>query len=211
MSSDPFPRERVGALVSRLPRYAKLAWRLSRDPALSKVRRGAVLGAAAYVASPIDLLPGIIPGLGQLDDVVVAIAALRLALSGLDPERRRAHLAAAGLRDEDLLEDLRAAGATGAWALRAATRTALRLGRAVADAGSERVRQLPGVATRAGPPQMRQLQDAAAPAADRVRQLRDAVSPAADGARRLGDAAGPRLKAVRARLPLPRRSDDEQD
>ncbi len=36
--------------------------------------------ALLYVASPIDLLPDIIPGIGQIDDLVLLYAALRLFL-----------------------------------------------------------------------------------------------------------------------------------
>src|SRR4051812_26244642 len=111
MSDDPFPRERVGTMVRRMPAYLKLAWRLAREPLLSKARRAAVVAAAGYLASPVDLVPGVIPVLGQLDDIAVALAALRIALSGLDPERRRVHLEAVGLGDEDLTADLRTVGA----------------------------------------------------------------------------------------------------
>ena len=99
MADDPFPRHRISALVRRMPAYLRLSWRLAKDPLLSKARRAAVVGAAGYLASPIDLVPGVIPLLGQLDDIAVAIAALRLALAGLSygaaPGRissgRRAH------------------------------------------------------------------------------------------------------------------------
>ena len=96
MSEDPFPSEAFGALLRRLPRYARLAWAVGRDPALSRARRGAVLAGAAYLVSPIDLVPGIIPVLGQLDDLVVVLTTLRLALDGLSPARRQAHLARSG-------------------------------------------------------------------------------------------------------------------
>ena len=66
-------------------------------PTLSRARRTAVIAAAGYVISPVDLVPGVIPVLGQLDDIAVALLALRLALDGLHPERRRAHLEAAAL------------------------------------------------------------------------------------------------------------------
>jgi hypothetical protein len=90
----------------------------------------AIAGAAAYVASPVDLVPGIIPLLGQLDDIAVALLAIRFALAGLDAERRHAVLAGAGLAEEDLMRDLATVGATSAWVLRAggrATATSLRL------------------------------------------------------------------------------------
>ena len=127
MTHDPFPRERVGAMLRRMPAYLRLSWRLAKDPLLSKARRAAVIGAAGYLASPVDLIPGVIPVFGQLDDIAVAIAALRIALAGLDPERRRAHLESVGLEDGHLAEDLRAIGATTAWAGRAGYRTTRRV------------------------------------------------------------------------------------
>ncbi len=140
MSDDPFPRERVAAMLRRLPAYLRLAWRLAREPLLSRARRAAVVGAAGYLASPVDLVPGVIPVLGQLDDLAVALAAIRFAMSGLSPERRRLHLEAVGLADEELTADLRTVGATTAWLLRAGARTAFRAARvggraAVAGAG----------------------------------------------------------------------------
>jgi len=125
-NDDPFPRERIAAVLRRLPAYLRLSWRLARDPLLSRARRAAVIGAAGYLASPIDLVPGVVPVLGQLDDLAVALAAIRLALSGLSPERRRVHLGAVGLTDQDLTADLRTVWATTTWLLRAGARTSAR-------------------------------------------------------------------------------------
>lgn len=140
--SDPFPREAFGTLIHRLPAYGRLAWRLGRDPLLSRARRAAVLGGAAYLVSPIDLVPGFIPVLGQLDDIAVVLASLRLALDGSSPARRQVHLSAVGLTDDDLATDLRAVGSTAAWIGRAGIRTGWRVGVAGARAlgrGSGRV------------------------------------------------------------------------
>ena len=126
MTEDPFPRERVSVMVRRMPAYLRLSWRLAKDPLLSKARRAAVVGAAGYLASPIDLVPGVIPVLGQLDDLAVALAAIRIALAGLSPERRAVHLEAVGLGDQDLTDDLRTVGATTAWIGRAGFRTTKR-------------------------------------------------------------------------------------
>ena len=126
MTHDPFPRDRVAAMVRRMPAYLRLSWRLGKDPLLSKARRAAVVGAAGYLASPIDLVPGVIPVLGQLDDLAVALAAIRIALAGLSPERRAVHLEAVGLGDQDLTDDLRTVGATTAWIGRASFRTTKR-------------------------------------------------------------------------------------
>jgi uncharacterized membrane protein YkvA (DUF1232 family) len=129
MAEDPFPRSRIAAALRRMPAYLRLAWRLARDPLLGRARRAAVVAAAGYLASPIDLVPGVIPVFGQLDDIAVALAALRFALAGLDTEQRRAHLAAVGLEDGDLADDLRTVGATSAWLLRAGGRTTAKAAR----------------------------------------------------------------------------------
>jgi uncharacterized membrane protein YkvA (DUF1232 family) len=137
---DPFPRDRLGAMLRRTPSYAKLAWRLGKDPMLSKARRLAVVAAAGYLVSPIDLVPGFVPVLGQLDDLAFALAALRLALDGLHPDRRRMHLEAVGLQDQNLADDIRTVGATAAWIARRSLRLTGRLlrdGARVAEGGAE--------------------------------------------------------------------------
>jgi uncharacterized membrane protein YkvA (DUF1232 family) len=128
---DPFPADRFGALVRRFPAYARLAWRLSRDERLSRGRRAAVLGAAAYLASPIDLVPGIIPFAGQLDDAAVALLGLRFALRGLPHGLRHEHLQAVGIREANLDDDLATVRQGAGWLARRGGRLALRGGRAV--------------------------------------------------------------------------------
>lgn len=164
MADDPFPRERVGATLRRVPAYLKLAWRLARDPLLSRARRAAVIGAAGYLASPVDLVPGIIPIAGQLDDIAVAIAALKFALAGLDPQRRRAHLEAVGLDDGALGEDLRTLGVASAWLVRAGARTTGRVARkggAIAVTGA----RVAGRVVSKGAPAAKDAASKAAPAA----------------------------------------------
>ena len=148
--TDPFPREPFVALIRRLPAYGRLAWRLGRDPLISRARRAAVLGGAAYLASPIDLVPGFIPVLGQLDDIAVVLATLRLALDGLSPERRAAHLHAVGLADAAIATDLRTLGSTGAWVGRAGFRATGRAARVGARLAGRGMRSLGGAAARAG-------------------------------------------------------------
>ena len=114
---DPFPHDAAGQIIRRVPTYARLAWAVARDPSLSRVRRAAVLGAAAYLVSPIDAIPALVPVAGQLDDLLVVMAALRFALNGLSPERRRAHLAQVGMTESDIVDDLRAMRGIGAWVM----------------------------------------------------------------------------------------------
>jgi uncharacterized membrane protein YkvA (DUF1232 family) len=143
--ADPFPRNAVMAMVRRLPAYARLSLTLARDPRLSRRRRAAVLAAAGYVISPIDIVPGFIPGIGQLDDMAVALAAIRYALGGLDPQTRGTHLAAAGLAEADLSTDLRTVARTTGWLVRAGGRAGVR----VAKGGVAIATSAGGIARRA--------------------------------------------------------------
>jgi uncharacterized membrane protein YkvA (DUF1232 family) len=129
MTDDPFPRARFAATLHRLPAYLRLSLGVAKDPALARIRRMALVAAAGYLISPLDIIPDAIPVIGQLDDLAVAIAALRFALAGLDPQRRRRHLAAVGLTDADLTEDLAMLRAVTAWSARAGARTATRAAR----------------------------------------------------------------------------------
>jgi uncharacterized membrane protein YkvA (DUF1232 family) len=162
-----------------------------RDPLLSKARRVAILAAAGYLASPIDLVPGVIPVLGQLDDLAVVIAALRLALDGLHPERRQMHLEAVGLEDADLGDDLRTIGATTAWIARAAARLTARVvvegGQAVATGVAMAARSTRTAAARLTGAARPAVRDAGAMARTRASGTLGAV---AGTARRVRPAAG---------------------
>lgn len=60
------------------------AWRLLRDPSARLWEKGLLVGAAAYVAMPIDLIPDLAAFIGWLDDagvVVASTAVLQRALS----------------------------------------------------------------------------------------------------------------------------------
>lgn len=184
---DPFPRDRVAATIRRMPAYLKLSWRLGRDPLLSRARRMAVVGAAAYLASPVDLVPGVIPVLGQLDDIALALGALRFALAGLDAERRREHLGAVGLEDGNLTDDLGAIWATSAWTVRASGRTTIRMAKGGAKVAVTGVR-VAGQATSKAAPIARDAFTKGAPAALNAapragRATRDAVTKAVPAAR----------------------------
>jgi uncharacterized membrane protein YkvA (DUF1232 family) len=126
--SEPFPREEFGRLLRHIPNYARLAWALAKDPRLSKARRAAVLAGAAYVLSPIDLVPGIIPVVGQLDDVLIALGVIRLALNGLKPEFRYQVLTNAGLTSADLDADFHATTHIVGWIARSGIRLGEKIG-----------------------------------------------------------------------------------
>jgi len=60
-----------------LPNLLRLFKGLIRDPRVPRGSKVLLAFGAAWVASPIDLIPEFIPVLGPLDDVVVAIVAMR--------------------------------------------------------------------------------------------------------------------------------------
>lgn len=55
----------------------RLVWRLIRDRRVPLWTKAIPLIAAAYIVSPVDFIPDIIPVLGQLDDITVLLAGLR--------------------------------------------------------------------------------------------------------------------------------------
>ena len=67
-------------LVFALPDVAKLLWRVIRDDRVPRLVRGGLVGLAAYLALPVDIVPDWIPVLGQLDDVVVLTVGVRTLL-----------------------------------------------------------------------------------------------------------------------------------
>lgn len=66
-------------LIGLLPDCATLMWRLRAHPAVPKRAKAAVMFAAIWVASPIDLIPEFLPVIGPLDDVIVVALCLRYA------------------------------------------------------------------------------------------------------------------------------------
>jgi uncharacterized membrane protein YkvA (DUF1232 family) len=56
-----------------LPRIALMVPKLMADKRVPTRTKLALAGLAAYLVSPWDLIPDFIPGLGQLDDVVVLL------------------------------------------------------------------------------------------------------------------------------------------
>jgi len=125
-ATDPFPRDRFGALLRRLPKYGRLAWSLSRHAKVTGRRRAALVGALVYVLSPIDLVPGFIPVAGQLDDAAAVLIGLNFALRALSPDERHNMLVAAGLSETDIQDDLRTIRACYAWMGRSGLRLARR-------------------------------------------------------------------------------------
>jgi len=62
-----------------LPNLVRLLVRLTRDSRVPAAEKALLLGTVVYVFSPLDLLPDVIPFVGQVDDLyLVALVVLRL-------------------------------------------------------------------------------------------------------------------------------------
>jgi uncharacterized membrane protein YkvA (DUF1232 family) len=85
------------------PRFLKLITRLMRDPRVPARQKAVLVLLFVYLASPVDLIPDFIPGLGQLDDLVLGAFALDSILNHVPEECIHEHWDG----DEDLLKVLR--------------------------------------------------------------------------------------------------------
>jgi uncharacterized membrane protein YkvA (DUF1232 family) len=74
--------KKKGFSFKEIINQGKLAWNLFRDPNVSPlVRFGIPLIGLVYIISPIDIIPDVIPVLGQMDDVAVIMLLTQLFIS----------------------------------------------------------------------------------------------------------------------------------
>lgn len=67
-------------LIAQLAKFLKLIARLVKDPRTPAGAKFLVAAILAYVVMPSDLLPDILVGVGQLDDLAIIIGGLKLFL-----------------------------------------------------------------------------------------------------------------------------------
>jgi uncharacterized membrane protein YkvA (DUF1232 family) len=84
-------RSHARAVAGFVPDCAVLFARLARDPEIRSARKAVIALLAAYLASPVDVVPDFVPVLGQLDDAVLVVVALRWLLSSAGSERIARH------------------------------------------------------------------------------------------------------------------------
>jgi uncharacterized membrane protein YkvA (DUF1232 family) len=95
-------------ILKRAPRYFRLGLALLRDPALSARYKMPIYGYLAYCVSPLRLAANLIPVVGQIDNTLLYLLGLRLALSQCPPEVAARHLARVNFTQNQVDEDLRA-------------------------------------------------------------------------------------------------------
>lgn len=82
--------------VLLIPNFLKLLGRLYKDSRVPLAEKAFLVGAVIYVISPLDLIPDIIPFVGQVDDLyLVSLTMLRLLMRTPD-EVIRDHWEGAG-------------------------------------------------------------------------------------------------------------------
>lgn len=112
--SHGVPR-RFGRVLLRTPKYLLLAGNLVRDDRLAPAQKAAAGACLGYAASPIDLMPGIIPVAGQMDDLTVLIGGLRTLVGVLPPPVAEEQLGRAGLTVQTMDDDLKTLKDTAWW------------------------------------------------------------------------------------------------
>lgn len=62
-----------------IPNFLKLLFRLFKDARVPTTEKAMLIGAIVYVISPLDLIPDVIPFIGEVDDLyLVALTVIRL-------------------------------------------------------------------------------------------------------------------------------------
>jgi uncharacterized membrane protein YkvA (DUF1232 family) len=95
-------------IASRATTYGRLVLELVADARVPWSRK-VILGiAAAYVVSPIDLVPDWVPFVSRVDDVVVTVVAIDLFLEGVPRELMIEKMYTLGIDGRELERDLEA-------------------------------------------------------------------------------------------------------
>ncbi len=105
-AADDSNTKRLGEMVVRTPSYVRLAWQLIRDDSIRPPQKALLYIGVGYVMSPIDLVPGIIPFAGQIDDALVLLLTLRGVIATLPRAQAEHHLRLSGLTSEEMNRDL---------------------------------------------------------------------------------------------------------
>jgi len=84
-------RARALEVLTHLPNFIRLYWRLFRDRRVPIWPKALLVGALAYVILPFDLIPDVLPLVGEVDDLVIVLAAARWFIRSCPPEIVREH------------------------------------------------------------------------------------------------------------------------
>jgi uncharacterized membrane protein YkvA (DUF1232 family) len=92
-SSPPSDLKETAGLAGGLIKQARLAWRLWNDRRVPGWVKLIPVAGLVYLLSPIDLIPDLmLPGLGEVDDVVLLLLSLKMFVDFSPPGVVREHL-----------------------------------------------------------------------------------------------------------------------
>jgi len=97
-------------ILTETVRTLRLVWRLLNDTRVSLWPKLIIPATIAYVIWPLDFLPDVIPGLGQLDDVAILLLGIALFIElcpkAIVQEIRRELSGAANTADQRSAQDV---------------------------------------------------------------------------------------------------------
>lgn len=77
--------------IMLIPNFLKLLGRLFRDSRVPMTEKALLVGTIIYIISPLDLLPDVIPFIGQVDDLYLTALVLLRLLARTDDNVLREH------------------------------------------------------------------------------------------------------------------------
>lgn len=95
-------------IAARVPIYGRLIAELVLDPRVPASRKVILGVAAAYLVSPVDVIPDFIPLISRIDDVAIVLIALDLFLEGVPRDVLLDRMYALGIDGRELERDMEA-------------------------------------------------------------------------------------------------------
>lgn len=81
----------LNGVITLIPNFLKLLYRLFKDSRVPMAEKAMLVGTIVYIVSPLDLLPDVIPFIGQVDDLYLTALVLLRLLSRTDDDVLREH------------------------------------------------------------------------------------------------------------------------
>ncbi|MBB6214657.1 uncharacterized membrane protein YkvA (DUF1232 family) [Anaerosolibacter carboniphilus] len=100
-------RNEILIVIKRLPKYTKLVYHLYKASFVTRKQKLLLSTAMGYLISPIELIPGFIPVMGQVDDLIIVLTILKRVLKANKNEMIQDLLLKQGLTLESIDEDIR--------------------------------------------------------------------------------------------------------
>jgi uncharacterized membrane protein YkvA (DUF1232 family) len=82
----------AAGILAEIVKNIRLIWRLLNDRRISPWPKMIIPATLLYLLFPVDIIPDIVPGLGQLDDIAVILLGLKLFVEMCPSEIVRQHL-----------------------------------------------------------------------------------------------------------------------